>query len=176
MVQVRADTTQLSVASASSNYSLSWGKYWVPIYLAYHSCTCAFHFQNLYISLVSMGHHHNQPGHHPGYLDTAGHHNKPSVEWNITVPPGGESINNVWHNPMQNYEQRKEGQKKVTWSELVHVRTIEPCPGQGRGRWHHPHHAQRQGGQWEESKQTSFSNLLTSPIYDLWYWIMILIK
>ena len=93
-----------------------------------------------------------------------GTENKTNVLWNV-----GASFTDVWHNKVQNYENRKEGSKRVTWDEMVHVRTIEPCPGKGRGKWHHPEfkHSQRQGHHWEESKETSFRNSVTSPIYDL---------
>ena len=81
---------------------------------------------------------------------------------------GGASFTDGWHNQAQNYENRKEGSKRVTWDELVHVRTIEPCPGKGRGKWRHPYpkHRQRQEHHWEDNKQTNFNNSVTSPIYD----------
>ena len=127
-------------------------------YQTHQVFTLVLHFQNLSISsLVNMGHHHNQLGHHYWYLAPDGHQNNPH---------GGEGINNVWLYPVQTYEHRKEG-LKLTWSELVHVRTIEPCLGQERGRWHHPHHTQRQGSQWEGSNQTHLNDLPTSHINDL---------
>jgi hypothetical protein len=70
---------------------------------------------------------------------------------------------------MQNYEIRKEGSKRVIWDELVHVWNIEPCPGNGRGKWHHPEleHSQRQEHHWEDKKQTNYTNSVTSPICEL---------
>ena len=85
---------------------------------------------------------------------------KTCVLWN-----SGASFTDSWHNTMQNNENRKEGSKRVTWDELVHVRTIEPCAGMGWG--HHPDHKhsrQRKEHHWEESKQTNFYNSVTSPI------------
>ena len=69
--------------------------------------------------------------------------------------------------PIQNYENKKEGSNRVTWDELVHVRTIEPCPGKGQAKWHHAdqkHSRQRKEHHWEESNQTNFYNSVTSPI------------
>ena len=89
--------------------------------------------------------------------------NRSNVLWN-----GGASFTGGWQNPIQDNENRKEGSKRVTWDELVYVRTIEPCPDKERGKWHHPDHKQRhrQGHHWAESKQTNFHNSITSPIYD----------
>ena len=88
--------------------------------------------------------------------------NKTNVPWN-----GVASFTDGWHNQAQNYENRKEGSKRVTWDELVHVRTIEPCPGKGQGKWHHPDLKHKQNHHWAQSKQTSFNSAITSPIHDL---------
>ena len=101
-----------------------------------------------------------------GFLASGGKstEDKTNVLWN-----GGASFTDSWQNTMQNNEIRKEGSKRVTWDELVHVWTIEPCPGKGRGKWHHPElkHWQRQEPHLEDKKQTNFTNSVTSPIYDL---------
>jgi hypothetical protein len=121
-----------------------------------------------------MGKDYNQQGHGHGVL--ASHENKTNFQWNVPVPAGGASYKDDWHNPMQNLEylgsNRKEGPKRVTWDELVHVRTIEPCPGQGRGKWHNQRHQHEYGhqpslGQWDQTRLNSFHSSVTSPIYDL---------
>merc|ERR1712128_247184 len=129
--------------------------------------------ENLHSRLVSMGKGFTSSSHRHEFLGsvftTAGDHNKTNVECNMPVSAGAASFKDGWHNPMQNYESRKDEPKKVTWDEHVHVRTIEPCPGKGRGKWHHPEnkHSHSHRNQWEESKQISFLNSVTSPVYDL---------
>merc|ERR1712007_123890 len=63
-------------------------------------------------------------------LTTVGGQNKSDSRWNTPATADNISFRNDWRNPMQ-CEQRKEGIKKVTWDEMVQVRTIEPCPGRG---------------------------------------------
>ena len=107
-----------------------------------------------------------------GLLTSVGGQNKADCRWNNPASADNMSFKNSWHNPIQrererDCEDRKEGMKKVTWDEMVQVRTIEPCPGRGRGKWHHPERKRSRGNPWDESQQTNLHNSVTSPIYDL---------
>merc|ERR1711892_588614 len=123
------------------------------------------------VSLVSMDKGAMQHEDHPlvtqaGVLPslvTAGLRNKTDIQWNV---PGGGQANykDDWHNSSQDCEHlsrdRKEGSKRVTWDELVHVRTIEPCHGQGQ--WHQPRHEPGY-----LARDDSFHNSVTSQVFDL---------
>ena len=62
----------------------------------------------------------------------------------------------------------KKEPKRVTWDELVHVRTIEPCPGAGRGKWHRDKAAYQKKIPQHWDPQTSSSHYsVTSPVFDL---------
>merc|ERR1712200_69228 len=123
--------------------------------------------ENLHSRLVSMdkGFNHSH-GFLGSLLTTVGGQNKSDSRWTTPATADNISFRNDWRNPMQ-CEQRKEGIKKVTWDEMVQVRTIEPCPGRGRGKWHHPERKRSRGSPWDESQPTNIHNSVTSPIYDL---------
>ena len=114
-------------------------------------------------------------------LVTAGLRNKTDIQWN--VPSGGQaSYKDDWRNWRE--KEIKEGSKCVTWDELVHVRTIEPC--HGHGQWHQPRHGhghRHEHGQYHQPKHghghqprhepgylardDSFHNSVTSQVFDL---------
>ena len=94
-------------------------------------------------------------------------------QWNVMG--GGQtsqhSFTDGWHRSVQDYEHlsnnRREGSKRVTWDELVHVRTIASC-NHGHGHWHksrHGHGSQSTHG--NGYRQNSLNTSVTSPIYDL---------
>jgi hypothetical protein len=103
---------------------------------------------------------------------SAAQQTKANILWNVPVPPpNGASFKfkDVCHNQIQNYESRTKRSKNVTWNELVHVRTIEPCPGKGLGKWHQLEHRHRHGHGHHggESKHNSLHASVTSLIFDL---------
>ena len=112
-----------------------------------------------------------QPGDGHGVLGSkaisAAQQSKSNVLWNVPVPADGARFKDVYHNQIQNYENSKKRSKSVTWNELVHVRTIEPCPGKGIGKWHQLEHRHRHGHHGEESKHNSLHASVTSLIFDL---------